>query len=97
MLTNGIVVMFGMVTAEYGKDDVTVWCGGASDAMVCNEVSVTDDTVGVTVDDVDNGGLFGTVGCSDLIRGDGIVSGVCGDVSCGSWYVEYVEGRFQQA
>ena len=63
--------------------------------MVCNKVGVTGGAVGVTANDVDDGGLFGAVGCGDLVREGGIVSGIYGDVSCSIWCVEYVEGRFQ--
>ena len=64
--------------------------------IVCDRFGVIDCAVDVTVDDVDHGGLFGVLGCGDMVRGVGIVSGVYGYVSGGSWCVEYVEGRFQQ-
>ena len=42
--------------------------------MVCNEVGVTGGAVGVPADDVDDGGLFGAVGCGGLDRWSDTVS-----------------------
>ena len=41
--------------------------GGAGDTMVCNEFGVAGGAVGVTSNDVDDGGLFCAVDCGDLV------------------------------